>query len=319
VKGFSTAAVSSVEAGDAASRNQAGLPVKQHNDKPKTHMKLQRILIALLMALLGQVASAQVWSPNAVGVYQFPFPPGTDLPGQTEANGITWAATGPAGPPITIASNSLAVAGLDSPVANRARLAGVNGPAARIGLGTNVTTGTLYYSLALRVANVGSLSTNGGTLAGFNNTTGPSQSLPRPLAAGLALRPVSAGQLGLSLRTDESGDKFWPDGWWWDFQPNQTVFVVASFTPASGESRVWINPASAVFGAFNAPPPDLIATTTNVFNQLSSFVLMQQPTLPGVTFVDEVRVGTTWASVTPPQQQPNHPPTITAIPNQAID
>src|SRR5262249_7450464 len=162
-------------------------------------------------------------------------------------------------PPITIASNSLVVPGLAPPAGNKARSAGVTGPAARIGLGTNFTSGTLYYSLALNVADVGVLSTNGGTLAGVNDATCASQNPPTPLAAGLALRPVAAEHLGLSLRTDESGDNFWPDGWWWDFAPTQTVFVVACFAPGSGESRVWINPPSTAFGASNAPSPDLIA------------------------------------------------------------
>lgn len=257
--------------------------------------------LALVLCSAVPADGQPVYSTNAVG---FKFSPGTVLDGATNSeSGTVWHAAGPVGPKITVVAGNLPVPGLPAPEGNRARIQGVAGPASRVNLDTNgtmITTGVVFYSLALRVTDLGTFSTNGGTLVGFNDATGPSQNLPRPLAAGLALRSVSAGQLGLSLRTDESGDQFWPDGWWWDFAPDQTVGVVASFNPGSGVANLWINPNPAEFGASTAPPPDLTTTTTNVMNKLSSFVLMQQPTLPAVTLVDEVRLGTTWAAVTPP-------------------
>src|SRR4051794_23169538 len=91
---------------------------RDNHDKTKTNMKIQHLLfLALLAAMLGRDdAVAQTTATTTpVGLYQFPFLPGTDLVGQTESNGMSWAAAGPIGPQITIASNSLAVPGLASP------------------------------------------------------------------------------------------------------------------------------------------------------------------------------------------------------------
>jgi YD repeat-containing protein len=246
-------------------------------------------------------------SANAVGLYQFPSLPGTVLAGQTEANGTTWFAAGPVGPQITIASNSLSIAGLAPPQGNRARLAGVDVPAARIGLNTNVTEGTLYYSLILQVADLGTLGANGGTLVAFNDATGASPNLPAPLAARLLVRASGNGyQLGLS-KTSTSGDDFlWhPTTFNLSGDSKDPCFIVASYEFVPGPSndvvRVWINPPLGTFGSLNAPPPDLTTSAGPDISQISSFVLMQhpEPILPAVTFVDEVGVGFTWASVTP--------------------
>jgi arylsulfatase A-like enzyme len=258
----------------------------------------------LAVACTATSAQAQIYSANAVGLYQFPFPAGSDLAGQTEANGRTWAAAGPVGPLITIAPNSLVVPALASPVGNRARLAGVNGPAARIGLDTNENSGPLYYSLALRVADPGTLGPNGGTLTALNDATGPSPNLPAPLAARLLVRAGGEGyQLGLSKSSTNNTDFAWDAT---TFTSNDTVFVVASYTFVEGQgndiARLWINPNPATFGSSDAPSPTLTTSTGGDVSQLASFVLVQrpQPILPAVTFVDEVRAGTDWPSVTPP-------------------
>src|SRR5262249_6327707 len=151
------------------------------------------------LALPSRGALAQTTMPWWIDWYGFTFAAGTELIGQAESNGAVWAAAGASGPQIMIASNSLSAPGLPPPAGNCARLAGVDGPAARIGLQTNVTSGTLFYSLALRVDELGTLGTNGGTLAALNNGTGSSSNLPAPLAARLLIRVSGTGyQLGLS-------------------------------------------------------------------------------------------------------------------------
>src|SRR5262245_29870257 len=135
-------------------------------------MKIRQLLFVTtflaVMAWFGCNVGAQTTCPECWWWIPFTFPSGANLPGQTESNGMTWAAAGPAGPPITIVSNSLTVPGLAPPVGNKARLAGVTGPAARIGFATNLTSGTLYYSLALNISNLSSNGQDGATLAGFN-------------------------------------------------------------------------------------------------------------------------------------------------------
>lgn len=238
-------------------------------------------------------------APLEANAFTFKMPVGTALVGQPDLNGLEWASVGPAGPGITIGAGSLSVAGLTSPLGNHARLAGVTGPGARIGLASNVTTGTLYYSLALRVADLGTLGTNGGTLAAFNNATGASPSLPAPLAARLLIRLKGTNyQLGLSA-TSPNTDDYWLEV---ALRPNDLVFVVVACELSDViTTRLWLNPSPAAFGiSVGDEPESLSATSARNIDQLSSFVLMQEPALPALTLVDEIRVGTTWASVTPP-------------------
>ena len=267
------------------------------------------LLLVSAVGFICRGASAQlVYSVNIVGFYPFSFPSGASLPGRTESNGMTWAAAGPVGPPITIASNSLAVPGLAPPAGNSARIAGVNGPAARVALESNLTSGTVFYSLALRVQDLGTLGASGGPLVGLGNATGPSQNLPSPLAARLIIRSQAPGSghyaLGISPNLNAPPTStFGPTD---DCSIGLTDFVVCSYTFVPGPSndvvKLWMGIDPATFGQSNAPPADLVATSSSDIDRISSIALIQraEPILPPVTIIDEIRAGTTWASVTPP-------------------
>jgi hypothetical protein len=137
-----------------------------------TLLKSLLLIVAAIFVCHEATAQSNVPSQDIVGFYQFRFAPGAPLAPQSESNGMAWADAGPDGPQITINSNSLSVQGLAAPAGNKARLSGVDGRAARIGLGTNVASGTIYYSLALQVTDLGMRGTNGGVLAALNNATG---------------------------------------------------------------------------------------------------------------------------------------------------
>jgi hypothetical protein len=98
---------------------------------------------------------------------------------------------------------------------------------------------------------------------------------------------------------------------------NETAFVLAAYTFGDGSTRddiaqLWINPSPSTFGAASPPPPTLVASTgtdpTNTYahvSQFASFVLFQRGSgnaalQPGTTIADELRVGLSWANVTPP-------------------
>src|SRR5205823_2743356 len=92
-----------------------------------------------------------------------------------------------------------------------------------------------------------------------------------------------------------------------------TIFVVGSYTFNSGTttddlSQMWINPPASSFGQANAPTPTLTNVNGNDLSQLASFVLFNRNSAePALIYADEVRVGASWASVTPPAESATIP------------
>ncbi len=260
-------------------------------------------VLVLLGFLLAQASLSRAFTLCYLWEDEFRQPGGSSLAGQLSASGTRWESVGPAGVGITVQPGNLAVTGLSAPQGNRVRLAGTNGPGARVAFGTNVSTGTLYYSLALRVTDRGTLGPNGGVLAALNDATGASQTVPAPLAARLLVRSSGGGyQLGLSKSTTNTANFVWASP---TFSTNDVVFVVVAYEftdPAADAAHLWINPPIATFGQSNAPPPTLTTSAGADVTNLQSFVLLQrpQPILPAVAFVDEVRVANLWAAAAPP-------------------
>jgi hypothetical protein len=241
------------------------------------------------------------------------YSPGTDLVGQTNAEGRTWVAAGPSGVQPSIQPGTLGVPGLAAASGNSAAFyGGVNGPSARFVLKTNLTSGTAYYSIAFKVTDLGSLGSSGGFLAAFNDSTVTQTGTPTIIAAGLQTRKDGSGY-DLGIKKAATTSVFDTTA----HAVSETVFVVASYTFVNGTAtddfaQLWINPNPSDFGAAS-PPPATLATSggadlTNAsaqVSQIASFVLFERGSAnatlqPGTTVVDELRVGTSWSSVTPP-------------------
>jgi hypothetical protein len=90
------------------------------------------------------------------------------------------------------------------------------------------------------------------------------------------------------------------------------VFIVGSYTFTGGNdlSQMWINPAMNSFGAMTAPTPSLINSNgANITaGQIASFIFVQRSaSQPTEVLADELRIGTSWADVTPPAGSPTRP------------
>lgn len=86
------------------------------------------------------------------------------------------------------------------------------------------------------------------------------------------------------------------------FSLNTIQFIVGSyeFVPGSGNdvSSLWINPPVPSFSEAAAPVPSLTASGGGDLVNINQFLLRGAAGSPG-GFMDELRAGTTWASVTP--------------------
>jgi len=238
----------------------------------------------------------------------FDYNPGDNLSGQTSPSGLTWAdvGTSTAGPYVTIQSNNLAVTGLAAAFGNSIRFGGL-GKSARLSFPSKYTNNTVYYSFALKILDLTGTSGTGGFIAGFNNSIGTQGNQPTVIGTRVYVRTNGGGfNLGLAKNSSSSPD------WVWDgtaYYTNQTIFFVGSYTFTTVDdatddiSQLWINPNPATFGAVNPPLSSLSNAAGNdvAADQIYSFVFFQRSDVnePAVMIADELRIGTSWAEVTP--------------------
>ncbi|MEX2170335.1 MAG: hypothetical protein WD851_13560 [Pirellulales bacterium] len=251
---------------------------------------------------------------------------GTTVEGKTNPDGETWvAAYGDAVGPslIKVASNNLGVPSpLLPPVGNSAEIdggpstVGTNsqqaGKSLRLPLGTTITQnggGTVYYSLALRIDDLaGSTNVNGGFFLALNNSAGATATNPGAAAARLQSRidPSDGTKYNLGIFRNVNATMA-ATSWGGPMTVGETLFVVGSYETVAGNqndiARLWINPDPSTFAdpAFSplTTPPTLIDNTTLTGTDIGiASILLRQSLAPHLT-LDELRVGTTWADVTP--------------------
>jgi hypothetical protein len=246
----------------------------------------------------------------------FDYPSGVALSGQTNNNvtpPLTWAYVGTgansADPKAT--TGSLSYTGLPASVGNSILTDRTQTGVSRIALPSALTSGTVYYSMLVKVNDITGLTntTTGSFLAGLNNTTGTGASIT---AAGASLMihrdavDTSGYNLGVAVST-ANADRIFDTV---DRTAGQTLFVVAGyqFGPNTDDdnSYLWINPDASSFGTNNVPNPDVTssgaAVTTTAsdipLNQLTSVFLRNNGVEPNQIQIDELRVDTSWAGVT---------------------
>jgi hypothetical protein len=168
-------------------------------------------------------------------------------------------------------------------------------------------TTTLYYSLLMRVTDMGTLTVGGSFpdgqfMTAFMNTTGDgTQTAQGNTAGALMFMPTGDSassttyQLGIGS-TVNAGTHFSPT----TYNLNQTLLVVVAYTMNAGSNdnvaKLYIDPTPGSLESGNTP----VATETSLPSlTLTGFVLKDDAHLPDGLAIDELRIGTTWADVTP--------------------
>lgn len=190
---------------------------------------------------------------------------------------------------------------------------GGNGTSARFDFTPNsssISTGTLYYSFAVKLNDITGMSAGGVFWAGFNNSSGAQTSTPTTVATRVYTRASAGGfNFGLSKATSTATNIIWDNT---IHYPGEPIFLVGSYTfnitsTNDDVANLWINPAPSTFGAAFAPSPALTTSSDADINSgaIESFVLLNRNAgEPANGTFDELRIGTSWASVTPPAQPP---------------
>ncbi len=189
-----------------------------------------------------------------------------------------------------------------------------------------IATGSLYYSLLIKVPEVQTVigtSSGNGFAAGANLVSGsfmaglqtvaanaatnaPTSAAPLLIRSGDGTQFSSTYQLGTS-KTATAADRQFYTGQSFSTGSNaETVFVVLKYTldSVNGDSAsLFINPAPGA----PEPAPQITHTggTNLTLNMgIRSFFVRNNSVEPDVMLVDELRIGTTWADVTPAIPEP---------------
>lgn len=245
--------------------------------------------------------------------------------GKVAANGAAWQPTGYASLSANydktndsvLVSNNLSVSGLAASTGN-AIAYGNAGYTARVDFRTvpadttkdikptgGVST-VVYYSLALQVTSLDGFTAANGILAGFNNSVGQQSANPGVIAGRLNIKSDGAGGFNLGLSKASDGTALYDST---SLALNQTQFVVVKyqFAAAGGQddsATIWVNPNPSTFGGADPVTGFITNSAGNdvTSDVIRSFIFRQGNTgttlVPGV-IADELRIGTTYADVTP--------------------
>ena len=213
------------------------------------------------------------------------------LSAQSQAGSNPWAIIN-TGDSILIDAVSLTYPGLAPSTGNKVKFDG-----AGTDYYTNFasqTTGSIYRSFILNVSSLGTLGTTGGYFNGFI------QAASTALFGGTVWTRLSttAGKYNVGISTRSNTAVTWLAT---DLTPGTPCFIVVAYdiNPGIGDdvARIWLNTA-AIGGA--EPAADATAVAGTDLASVARVFLRQDNTTntPFIEF-DELRVGTTWAQVTP--------------------
>ena len=184
----------------------------------------------------------------------------------------------------------------------------------------NITNApTMYYSLTFRVNSISTADwgntpnfLTGSFMMGFSENASGTLNNPGA-AAPLLIRTGDPNntsgiandfqqfQLGTGVTAVSPGSRVF-DGTR-NYNPNDTLFLVLSYTFGSGANddiaRLYVNPIPGSLESANTPVVTASGVTDVANSQVQAFFLRNNSVEPSATQIDDLRVGTAWADVTP--------------------
>lgn len=254
------------------------------------------VMLALAAAPVTQVSAELLYEP-------FNYTAGDALGGKVASNTRSWEITG-SGDDITVESPGMVTQLVPDGSGTNGVTFGGAGQTDRIAINsddTSLTSGLVYYSLKFRFDDMGTTLDNGTGVffAGFNNVVGPQTGQPGVVASRLRASPddstVATNDYKIGIQPNGGSNTFDSGGHLF----GDEVFVVSEYDIDNLTSRLWINPDPNTFGAASAPGGSLFASGGAAPTGGIATFLLRQNAILGTVHVDELRVDTTWAGVTP--------------------
>ena len=194
---------------------------------------------------------------------------------------------------ILVTSGSLSYSGLATSTGNKIAFNGAGIDANRTFTTQNTAGTTVYMSFVLNVSSLGSLNTLGTyfTGLGFNSSTFYAIIHTRKSS-------VDATKYNIGIQTTTSSVISWLPS---DYVVGTSYFIVSAYQIISGAgndvAKIWVNTSS--FGGSEPATTATAGTGTDATSISQIFLRQAAATTTPFIEMDEIRVGTTWASVTP--------------------
>jgi hypothetical protein len=250
------------------------------------------IVTNLYGAVTSSIAALNVVSAAQKTYDGFDYTAGDNLTGKQNPNNfqIWYLNSGTSG---KVEAGNLTYPGLAPSTGNRFTWTSAS-MSERLPIGTNIS-GTLYFSFLLKIADVGSF-TSSDTIAGFGQN-------PADTAFSGKLNITSNSfqtyQLALYKGGGTVNGAVAPNL----FTTNDTVMVVGNYTFNGGVAddacNLWLNPSPSTFGLDTPPTPTIGPITAGTDVVQLSYFFFRSTTHPLKKIADELRVGYSWAEVTP--------------------
>ena len=237
---------------------------------------------------------------NLLYLYEpFDYPNiGSPVSDNTPAN---WAFGGSGANDLSVVVGSLAHPGLWPSTGNSVTNGGA-GLAVRRLFGANVNSGQLYFSALFRINNLGF-----GAWSGASSQVGAFADTNASSNFRLAVMVKSNSPSGYVIGVQKGGTGVSPVFGASEFRAGETVLLVGKydFEISPNTVTLWVNPPLLSLGSNPAPATGFLSTNSGLDGFTIDRFNMRQNTATGGSSVpaamqwDELRVGPTWASVTP--------------------
>lgn len=211
----------------------------------------------------------------------FSYTPGSNLGGQGGWENLN------TGDEIMVTKGSLGYPGLAASAGNKATFGGA-------GMDLHLqyaeqNSGTVYASFIMNVNDAGVTNPDGGYFAGFG------ESETNFVCTLWAKNSLNGFVLGINSTTAVADTQYTVA----EYTLSTELFIVLAYDFATNTSSLWINPGS--LGEGTAPAATLTATGMVDVASVDRFFLRQDSATetPNHMHVDEMRIGTSWADVTP--------------------
>ena len=219
---------------------------------------------------------------------------GAPVSSNTPAN---WTFNGSGANDLNVADGSLTYSGLATSMGNSVTNGGAGLGVRRL-LGATVNSGSLFFSALFRVNNLGL-----GTWSGASSQVGALTAVDNQsfrLAVQVALSSPSGYVIGVQKGGTGASTSY-------DFNEHfegETVFLVGKYDFSSAPNTVylWINPPASAFGSSTEPTNGFVSASSGLDGYTIDRFNIRQNTassVPASLQWDELRVGLSWADVTP--------------------
>lgn len=248
-------------------------------------MKRIYLLISLLCLFAMSSRAQLLYEP-------FNYTPHATL-GLSVQSGVVWQTVN-TGDSILVEAGSLSYAGLAASTGNKVKFDDAGTDYYRIF--TAQTSGSVYTSFILNVTALGGMTTAGGSYFSGLNQTGSTTAFGATVFTRLS---ATAGRYNVGIATRSNSTISWLAA---DLVPGTPVFIVTAYDIIGGTAndvaRIWLN-TSAIGAA--EPGADATAAPGTDLSGGVERTFLRQANAAGTPFIqfDELRVGTSWTSVTP--------------------